>query len=75
MAEAFTEQIEEEQRCHWHIVHDMYHAMHHDGAKLDTIKEVQKGLAGVLAIELPEENFEKVGEIEKDEIEERMEGV
>jgi len=73
LAEAFAEQVEEKQRCHWHIVRDMYHAMHHDGVKLDTIKEVQKGLAGVLAIELPEEDFEKVSETEKSEIEERME--
>jgi hypothetical protein len=73
LAEAFAEQVEEQQRCHWHIVRDMYHAMHSDGAKLETIKEVQKGLAGVLAIELPEEDFEKVSETEKSEIEERME--
>lgn len=73
LAEAFAEQVEDEQRCHWHVVRDMYHAMHHDGAKLDTIKQLQKGLAGVLAIELPEEDFEKVSETEKSEIEKRME--
>jgi hypothetical protein len=51
----------------------MYHFMHPDGAKLETTKRVQKGLAGVLAIELPEEDFCKVSESEKDDIEEKME--
>ncbi len=73
LAESFAEQVEFEQRCHWHVVKDMYHFMHPDGAKLETTKRVQKGLAGVLAIELPEEDFNKVSESEKDDIEEKME--
>jgi len=73
LAEAFAEQVEFEQRCHWHVVKDMYHFMHPDGATLETTKRVQKGLAGVLAIELPEEDFRKVSETEKDDIEEKME--
>jgi hypothetical protein len=73
LAEAFAEQVEFEQRCHWHVVKDIYHFMHPDGAKLETTKRVQKGLAGVLAIELPEEDFRKVSETEKDDIEEKME--
>ena len=73
LADAFTEQVEFEQRCHWHMPRDLYHAMHQDGAKLDITKRLQKGLAGVLAIELPKGEFEKVSETEKDEIEERIE--
>ena len=73
LADAFTGQVELEQRCHWHLVRDLYHCMHHDGAPLEQTKQLQKGLAGVLAIELPSEDFEKVRESEKDEIEERIE--
>lgn len=73
LADAFAEQVEFEQRCHWHLERDLYHFMHHDGAKLTTTRQLQKGLAGVLAIELPKEDFKRVSEIEKDEIEERME--
>jgi len=73
LAEAFAEQVELEQRCHWHVVRDLYHAMHHDGAELEVTKSLQKGLAGVLAIELPKEEFQKVSEDQKDEIEKRME--
>ena len=73
LADAFAEQVEAEQRCHWHVVRDLYHAMHHDGAELEVTKSLQKGLAGVLAIELPEGEFSKVSEAQKDEIEDRME--
>ena len=73
LADAFAEQVELEQRCHWHVVRDLYHCMHHDGASLDKTKLLQKGLAGVLAIELPEGDFEKVTESEKDEIEKKIE--
>lgn len=73
LAESFAEQVEFEQRCHWHIGRDTYHVMHADGADIGTIKTVQKGLAGVLAIELPEDDFKKVSEAEKDDIEVRME--
>ena len=55
LAESFAEQAEFEQCCYWHIGRDTYHVMHADGADLGTIKTVQKGLAGILAIELPEE--------------------
>jgi hypothetical protein len=73
LAEAFAGQVELEQRCHWHTVRDLYHAMHHDGAPLEVTRSLQKGLAGVLAIELPQEEFKKVSEAQKDEIEKRME--
>ena len=73
LADAFAEQVELEQRCHWHVVRDLYHCMHHDGASLEKTKLLQKGLAGVLAIELPEDDFKKVTESEKDEIEKKIE--
>ena len=73
LADAFAEQVEFQQRCHWHAVRDLYHCMHHDKAPLSLTKEFQQGLAGVLAIELPEEDFQKVAESEKDELEKKME--
>lgn len=73
LAEAFAEYVEEQQRCHWHIKRDLYHAMHQDGGTIKDSKPLQDGLSGVLAIELPKEDFQKVSEAEKDEIEARME--
>ena len=73
LADAFTEQVELEQRCHWHVVRDLYHCMHHDGAPLEKTKLLQRGLAGVLAIELPEGDFKEIKESEKDEVEKKIE--
>ena len=73
LADAFAKYASEQQRCHWHIDRDLYHAFWQDGVGNKVSKPVRKALRGVLAIELPEEDFQEVKETEKDEIEERME--
>lgn len=73
LSEAFAEYVEEQQRCHWHLPRDLYHMMYQDGAKKKDTKLLQDALAGALAIELPQEDFERVSEQEKSDIEERME--
>ena len=73
LADSLSEHVDYVQRCHWHIVRDLYHAMWQDGGRIDKSRPLQKCLAGILAIDLPEEDFNKVTEKEKDEIEERME--
>jgi hypothetical protein len=47
--------------------------MYQDGGTVKEVKPLQQGLAGVLAIELPEGDFQQVSEAERDAIEERME--
>jgi hypothetical protein len=73
ISEAFTDMVDEEQRCHWHLSRDLYHTMWQDGGTVKESKPLQKALAGVLAIELPKEDMSSVSEAQKDEIEERME--
>lgn len=73
ISEAFADLVDEEQRCHWHLNRDLYHAMWQDGGTVKESKPLQKALAGVLAIELPGEDVSEVSETQKDEIEERME--
>ena len=73
IAGAFADYVEYHQRCHWHIERDLYHAMYQDGGTVKEVKPLQQGLAGVLAIELPEGDFQQVSEAEKDAIEEQME--
>ena len=73
LSEAFAEYASEQQRCHWHIKRDLFHAMYKDGGRTADSKPIQDALAGALAIELPKEDFQKVSEQEKDDIEERME--
>lgn len=72
LASAFENSFSYSQRCHWHITRDLYHAMWQDGGTSKKSKPLQEGLSGVLAIELPESDFQQVSENEKDEIEKRM---
>ena len=69
LSEAFAEYASEQQRCHWHIERDLYHAMYQDGGRKVDSKPIQEALAGALAIELPQEDFKYVSEEEKDYIE------
>ena len=73
LADAFTDYVDEQQRCQWHIKRDLYHVMHADGAKKEEIKPLQDALAVAMAIELPAGDFQQVPEKDKDAIEERME--
>ena len=73
LAEWLAEHADLHQRCQWHTVRDLYHAMWKDGGAIGEIRPVQDALKVVLGIELPKEDFEQVPESEKDRIEERME--
>jgi hypothetical protein len=73
LSEAFADQIEFVQRCQWHVGRDLYHAMNANGGTTKDSKPLQKGLAGVLAIELPEKDFCDVSNEEKEHIETKME--
>lgn len=72
LADALSRHVTDQQRCHWHIVRDTYHAMWQDGGKAGDARPVQDALKSILAIELPEGDFQKVSEEEKGEIEVRM---
>lgn len=72
LAEAFADAVEFHQRCHWHVIRDLYHHMWQDGGNKKSSDPLQKGLAGVLGIDLPRDDFQQVSEDEKDHIEESM---
>ncbi|MFA6930969.1 MAG: hypothetical protein WCT05_11635, partial [Lentisphaeria bacterium] len=57
LADAFTDYVDEQQRCQWHIKRDLYHVMHADRAKKEEIKPLQDALAVAMAIELPAGDF------------------
>ena len=73
LADALAGQMELHQRCHWHVVRDLYHAMWKDGGRRGEMRPVQNALRAVLAVELPRGDFRAVPESQKNEIEERME--
>lgn len=74
LADALAKHASAQQRCHWHLTRDTYHAMWRDGGrKTRDARPVQDALKAIFAIELPEGEFQKVSEDEKSDIEERME--
>lgn len=50
------------QRCHWHAGHDLSYTMWSDGAPLRERKDARGELAGIIGVELPKEDIEKVSE-------------
>lgn len=48
------------QRCHWHGGRDLNYTMWTDKAPLDERKNIQSELAGIIAVELPQEDIEKI---------------
>lgn len=70
LSEGLAHLANEEQRCHWHEVHDLDHFMWQDNATKPERIETQKRLAGTIGIELPEEDFEVVSKRDKVKIDE-----
>lgn len=70
LSEGLAHLANEEQRCHWHEIHDLDHFMWQDNATKSERIETQKRLAGTIGIEIPEEDFESVPEQDKVKIEE-----
>lgn len=57
--------VEEQQRCHWHAPNDVKYAMWEDKAPLGERRIMQSRIAGLIGIEIPEKDFEKVKEEDK----------
>ena len=72
LADAFAEYVAEIQRCQWHTERDLYHAMRQDGGNTEKARPYQKKLAGIMAIELPKEDFQNVAEEDRKSLESRM---
>jgi hypothetical protein len=53
------------QRCQWHQIQDLNVLMWHDKAPLKERRKAQKRIAGILQIELPEQDFEEVAKEDK----------
>ena len=62
---ALASLAEDRQRCHWHVPNDVKYAMWEDAAPLGERRAMQSRIAGLIGIELPEEDFVKVKEEDK----------
>ena len=72
LADAFADYVDDIQRCQWHTERDLYHAMRQDGGNTKSARPYQKRLAGIMSIELPKEDFQKVNEEDRKSLENRM---
>lgn len=71
LAEALAGLAKGEQRCHWHLVRDLGYTMWKEEAPKSERDAMSERLAGVIGIELPEEDFERVSEKDRTALEER----
>jgi hypothetical protein len=65
IAESFAKLCNSHQRCHWHCVQDLNYTMWQDKAGKVERRQMQKKLAAIIGIEIPEEDFEKVDDLDK----------
>lgn len=68
LGDALASLVEDQQRCHWHMPHDVNYAMWEDKAPLGQRKDMQRQVAGLIGLELPEEDFEKVSQEDKNDL-------
>lgn len=67
--EALAQLVEDQQRCHWHMVRDLDFAMWHGDAKKSERLKMQSRLNGIIGIELPHKDFQQVSAEDKLSIE------
>jgi len=65
IAESFAKLCNSHQRCHWHCVQDLNYTMWQDKAGKIERRQMQKKLAAIIGIEIPEEDYEKVDDSDK----------
>ncbi|KXB05181.1 hypothetical protein AKJ51_05270 [candidate division MSBL1 archaeon SCGC-AAA382A20] len=68
LVESLADLCEEHQRSHWHLVRGLNHRMWEDEAPKRERDSRQEELAAIIGIELPEEDFDKVSEEDKENI-------
>lgn len=72
LGEIMAELANGQQRCGWHVVRDIGYTMWQEKAGLTERKLTAKNLAGILNFELPEEDFERVGDKDKKQIRKQL---
>jgi len=73
LANLMADLANQSQRCHWHMARDLGYTMWEEKAGKTERRIAAKRLAGILKVELPAEDFERVKDEEKTELRERIE--
>lgn len=69
LAEALGPLADDQQRCLWHLTHELNGTMWQDHAPLPERRQMQKELAGLVKIELPAEDGEPVATKDREQVE------
>ena len=72
LADSLARFASEQQRCHWHVVHDTYFNIWQNQGTTADAKPYQKRLKKILAIELPADTHQPATEEQKKSIQEAM---
>jgi hypothetical protein len=62
------------QRSHWHLIRDLNYTMWQDRADKTQRRQMQKELAAIIGIEIPEDDFEQVRDDDKKALEDAVAG-
>lgn len=68
LCDALGKLCNSQQRCHWHMVHDLDHVLWEDDADKKERVGMQNELAAIIGITLPEEDTERIKETDKEAI-------
>lgn len=72
LAEALGPLTDDQQRCLWHLTHDLDDPMWRDGAGKKERRRTQKELAAMVRIEMPAEDGQAVADQDRQRIEQEM---
>lgn len=73
LAESLGVLTDEQQRCLWHVTHDLDDPMWRDGASKKERRTTQKQLAQIIRIELPQEDGQAVVDADRQRIQQEIE--
>jgi len=60
LSKGLAELVSDQQRCHWHMAHDLDFFMWKENADRSERRRTQKHLRGIIGIELPKDDFQQV---------------
>jgi hypothetical protein len=72
LAEGLVGLSKKQQRCHWHQIRELRGTMWKDKAPLSEKKQMQKTLAAILALDLPNSEFEQISPEDEASIEQNV---
>ena len=74
LIQSLAGQCGDHQRSHWHLIRDLNHTLWQNQADKTQRRQMQKDLAAIIGIEIPEEDFEQVRDEDKKALEQAVAG-